>query len=239
VANAACTAITTPTLAWNRLEPTTLPSSAPQNSVSRELTRSTAVRPLYSFSNCTASQSVSSRGGSAGTAAGRSRASPAPSARSSSPRCTRSTSDSPPLVLCRATVFVTLSENPLTPLPPSPFGGSPSRRNLVFGLAGKRPALRFVADVRHPVSHGGLALQVVTEHRSRVVGAWGMKTRKLTFSGGDRAQFANTRRERRIPPPRQPPHPQPPHPQHPHPQHPANNATGSNGRVWGCDDGKR
>ncbi len=184
VANAACTAITTPTLAWNRLEPTTLPSSAPQNSVSRELTRSTAVRPLYSFSNCTVSQTVSSRGGSAGTAAGRSRASPAPSARSSSPRCTRSTSDSPPLVLRRAAVFVTLSDNPLMSLPPSPFEGSPNRRNRVFGLAGKRPLLRFVADVRHPVSHGGLALQVVTEHRSRLVGGVGEEHAKTRVFGG-------------------------------------------------------
>src|SRR5262245_247325 len=39
VANAACTAITTPTEATNRRDPVTLPSSAPQKIFSRALTR--------------------------------------------------------------------------------------------------------------------------------------------------------------------------------------------------------
>src|SRR5262245_56068991 len=51
VANAACTAIPTPTWATNRRDPLTFPSSTPQNSFSRALTRSTAVRPLYIRSN--------------------------------------------------------------------------------------------------------------------------------------------------------------------------------------------
>src|SRR5215472_2083963 len=51
VANAPCTAITTPTWATNRRDPLTFPSSTPQNSFSRALTRSTAVRPLYIRSN--------------------------------------------------------------------------------------------------------------------------------------------------------------------------------------------
>src|SRR5206468_8926454 len=51
VANAACTAITTPTRPTNRRDPFTFPSSAPQNSFNRALTRSTAVRPLYIRSN--------------------------------------------------------------------------------------------------------------------------------------------------------------------------------------------
>src|SRR5262249_27209203 len=51
VANTACTARTTPTCATNRREPLTLPSSTPQKIFNRALTRSTAVRPLYSRSN--------------------------------------------------------------------------------------------------------------------------------------------------------------------------------------------
>ena len=51
VANTACTASTTPTWATNRREPVRLPSSTPQNTFNRALTRSTAVRPLYIRSN--------------------------------------------------------------------------------------------------------------------------------------------------------------------------------------------
>src|SRR5262249_29973347 len=51
VANTACTASTTPTCAKNRRDPVRLPSSTPQNTFNRALTRSTAVRPLYSRPN--------------------------------------------------------------------------------------------------------------------------------------------------------------------------------------------
>ena len=51
VANTACTASTTPTCAKNRRDPLTFPSSTPQYTFSRALTRSTAVRPLYIRSN--------------------------------------------------------------------------------------------------------------------------------------------------------------------------------------------
>ena len=51
VANTACTASTTPTCATNRRDPVTFPSSTPQNTFKRALTRSTAVRPLYIRSN--------------------------------------------------------------------------------------------------------------------------------------------------------------------------------------------
>src|SRR3954470_16927952 len=51
VANTACTASTTPTRATNRRAPLRLPSSTPQNTFNRALTRSTDVRPLYIRSN--------------------------------------------------------------------------------------------------------------------------------------------------------------------------------------------
>src|SRR5208337_428382 len=51
VANAACTASTAPTWATNRRDPVRLPSSTPQNTFNRALTRSTEVRPLYIRSN--------------------------------------------------------------------------------------------------------------------------------------------------------------------------------------------
>src|SRR5262249_32868452 len=51
VRTTACTANTTPPRAKTRRDPITFPSSTPQNTFSRALTRSTAVRPLYSRSN--------------------------------------------------------------------------------------------------------------------------------------------------------------------------------------------
>lgn len=45
VAKASCTIMTVPTRAWKRTAPVTLPSSAPQNILSRAMTRSTLVRP--------------------------------------------------------------------------------------------------------------------------------------------------------------------------------------------------
>lgn len=51
VAKAACTTITAPACAKNRRAPGMLPSSTPQKTLQRALTRSTAVRPLYSRSN--------------------------------------------------------------------------------------------------------------------------------------------------------------------------------------------
>jgi len=58
VASPAWITIAAPSKAENRAAPARLPSSAPQHTFGRALVRSTAVRPLYSRSNCLVARGI-------------------------------------------------------------------------------------------------------------------------------------------------------------------------------------